>query len=70
MSTHGKSAISSSDRTRTDVKKEIPVNESKSIASKNLEVQNLNNIEKTISKPKVKRRINQKRMSTFVIVIF
>ena len=25
MSTHGKSAISSSDRTRTDVKKEIPV---------------------------------------------
>ena len=29
MSTHGKSAITSSDRTRTDVKKESPVTQSK-----------------------------------------
>ena len=35
MSTHGKSAITSSDRTRTDVKKEIPVNEVKSTVRKN-----------------------------------
>ena len=35
MSTHGKSAISSSDRTRTDVKKESPVNTAKTTANKN-----------------------------------
>ena len=40
MSTHGKSAVSSSDRTRTDVKKEIPVNTVKSTINKNQEVQN------------------------------
>ena len=60
MSTHGKSAISSSDRTRTDVKKEIPANEFKSTESKNLEVKNSNNIEPLL-KPNAKRRINQKR---------
>ena len=61
MSTHGKSAISSSDRTRTDVKKEIPAKELKSTLSKNQEVHNSNNIETTMLKPNVKRRINQKR---------
>ena len=39
MSTHGKSAITSSDRTRTDVKKEISVNEVKSTVRKSDEVQ-------------------------------
>jgi len=61
MSTHGKSAINSSDRTRTDIKKEIPVNEVKPTASKNHEVQNSNNIETKTYKPNVKRRINQKK---------
>ena len=61
MSTHGKSAISSSDRTRTDVKKEIPVNTVKSTISKNQEVQNSHNKEIKTSKPNVKRRIKQKR---------
>ena len=51
----------SSDRTRTDVKKEIPANEFKSTVSKNQEAQNSNNINTTIIKPNVKRRINQKR---------
>ena len=45
MSTHGKSAINSSDRTRTDIKKEIPVNEVKPAAIKNHEVQNSSNLE-------------------------
>ena len=35
MSTHGKSAITSSDRTRTDVKKESPVNTVKTTTNKN-----------------------------------
>ncbi|ABM69894.1 carboxysome assembly protein CsoS2 [Prochlorococcus marinus] len=61
MSTHGKSAITSSDRTRTDVKKESPVNTVKTSTSKNQEVQNLHNTEVKTSKPSVKRRINQKR---------
>ena len=61
MSTHGKSAINSSDRTRTDVKKEIPVNEAKSDSSKNQEFQNSHNTETKTLKPNVKRRINQKR---------
>ena len=61
MSTHGKSAISSSDRTRTDVNKEIPVNEVKPIVVKNQEIQNSNNTETKTLKPNVKRRINQKR---------
>ena len=61
MSTHGKSAITSSDRTRTDVKKESPVNTVKTSTSKNQEVQNSHNTEIKTSKPNVKRRINQKR---------
>merc|ERR1712100_515297 len=61
MSTHGKSAITSSDRTRTDVKKESPVNTVKTSTSKNQEVQNPHNTEIKTSKPNVKRRINQKR---------
>ena len=61
MSTHGKSAITSSDRTRTDVKKEIPVNKIKATTNKNQEVQNSHNTEIKTSKPNVKRRINQKR---------
>ena len=61
MSTHGKSAITSSDRTRTDVKKESPVNTVKTSTSKNQEVQNSHNTEVKTSKPNVKRRINQKR---------
>ena len=44
MSTHGKSAITSSDRTRTDVKKESSVNIVKTTTSKNPEVQNSHNI--------------------------
>ena len=61
MSTHGKSAVASSDRTRTDVKKEIPVKEVKSTAFKNQEIHDSNNIETRTLKPNVKRRINQKR---------
>ena len=61
MSTHGKSAINSSDRTRTEVKKEIPVNTAKSTINKNQEAHNSHNIEIKPSKPNVKRRINQKR---------
>ena len=61
MSTHGKSAITSSDRTRTDVKKEIPVNEVKSTVRKNDEVQLLHNTEIKPLKSNIKRRINQKK---------
>ena len=39
MSTHGKSAITTSDRTRTDVKKESPVNIINSTINKNQESQ-------------------------------
>ncbi len=60
MSTHGKSAVTSSDRTRTDVKKEIPVNEVKSTVRTNDEVQLLHNAEIKPLKP-IKRRINQKK---------
>ena len=55
MSTHGKSAITSSDRTRTDVKKESPVNTVKISTSKNQEVQSSHNTEIQTSKPNVKR---------------
>ena len=61
MSTHGKSAITSSDRTRTDVKKESPVNTVKSTISKSQESQDSISIESKSLKPNVKRRINQKR---------
>ena len=61
MSTHGKSAVSSSDRTRTDVKKETKVKAVKVSKSQSYEVQNTNNTETNTLKPTVKRRINQKR---------
>ena len=61
MSTHGKSAITSSDRTRTEVKKESPVNTVKSTISKNQEIQDSTSTESKSLKPNVKRRINQKR---------
>ncbi|KGF97496.1 carboxysome shell protein CsoS2 [Prochlorococcus marinus str. MIT 9302] len=61
MSTHGKSAIASSDRTRTDFKKEISVNEVKPTVVENQEMKNSNNTETKTLKPNVKRRINQKR---------
>jgi len=61
MSTHGKSAITSSDRTRTDVKKESPVKTVKSTISKNQEIQDSTSTESKSLKPNVKRRINQKR---------
>ena len=61
MSTHGKSAITSSDRTRTDVKKESPVNIVNSTINKNQESQDSTSTESKSLKPSVKRRINQKR---------
>jgi len=61
MSTHGKSAIISSDRTRTDVKKESPLNIVKSTINKNQESQDSTTTESKSLKPNVKRRINQKR---------
>ncbi len=61
MSSHGKSAIASSDRTRTDLKKEIPLNEVKPTAVKNQEIHTSNNTETKTPKPNIKRRINQKR---------
>ncbi len=61
MSTHGKSAIASSDRTRTDFKKEISVNEVKPTVVENQEIKNSNNTETKTLKTNVKRRINQKR---------
>ena len=61
MSTHGKSAITSSDRTRTDVKKESPVNIVNSTINKNQESQDSTSTESKSLKPNVKRRINQKR---------
>ena len=61
MSSHGKSAITSSDRTRTDVKKESPVNIVKSTINKNQESLDLTSTASKSLKPNVKRRINQKR---------
>ena len=61
MSTHGKSAITSSDRTRTDVKKESSVNTAKSTISKNQDSQDSTSTESKSLNPIVKRRINQKR---------
>ena len=54
MSTHGKSAITSSDRTRTDVKKESPVNTVKSTINKNQEIQDSTSTESKSLKPNVK----------------
>ena len=61
MSTHGKSAINSSDRTRTEVKSGIKVNDVKVNIEKNQDVQNTSNIETKPLKSNIKRRINQKR---------
>ena len=61
MSTHGKSAIVSSDRTRTDAKKESPVTVVKSTISKKQESQGSTSTESNSLKPNLKRRINQKR---------
>ena len=56
MSTHGKSAINSTDRTRTELKSEIKVN--KAIST---DVLNTNIQDKKVVKQNIKRRINQKR---------
>tara|TARA_B100000965_G_scaffold182212_1_gene152103 strand:- start:189 stop:2468 length:2280 start_codon:yes stop_codon:yes gene_type:complete len=56
MSTHGKSAINSADRTRTELKSEIKVN--KVISTDDL---NTNVHDNQVVKKNIKRRINQKR---------
>ncbi len=61
MSTHGKSAVSSTDRTRTEIKRKIQVSEVKSTADKNLGLKNSNNSETKVAKTKIKRRVTQKR---------
>ena len=61
MSTHGKSAVSSSDRTRTEVKRKIQVGEVKVTADKNLDLKNSINYETKAVKTKIKRRVTQKR---------
>ena len=61
MSTHGKSAVSSSDRTRTEVKRKIQVSEVKVTADKNPDLKNSNNSETKAAKTKIKRRVTQKR---------
>ncbi|MDC3118306.1 CsoS2 family carboxysome shell protein [Prochlorococcus sp. AH-716-K03] len=62
MSSHGKSAINSSDRTRTEVKSSIQVN--KVISSKKTqssEEHNTGNQNTSVVKANIKRRVNQKR---------
>jgi len=61
MSTHGKSAVSSTDRTRTEIKRKIQVKEVKLTADKNPELKNSNNSETKVAKTKIKRRVTQKR---------
>jgi len=61
MSTHGKSAISSSDRTRTEANKEIQVNEIKKTLDKNPDLSNSGNSENKVLNTKIKRRVTQKR---------
>jgi len=61
MSTHGKSAINSSDRTRTEIRTETNVDNIKSTVEKNNEVQISNNTVNKVVKTNIKRRINQKR---------
>merc|ERR1712100_208020 len=61
MSTHGKSAITSSDRTRTDVKKESPVKTVESTIGKNQEIKDSTITETKSIKSNIKRRIKQKR---------
>ena len=61
MSTHGKSAISSSDRTRTEVNKKIQVNETKVTPDKKPDLPNSGNSDNKVIDTKIKRRVNQKR---------
>ena len=61
MSTHGKSAVSSTDRTRTEIKRKIQVSEVKLTVDKNPELKNSNNSETKFAKTKIKRRVTQKR---------
>ena len=61
MSTHGKSAISSSDRTRTEVNKKIQVNEIKITPDKSPDLSNFGNSENKVLNTKIKRRVTQKR---------
>ena len=61
MSTHGKSAISSSDRTRTEANKKIQVNEIKITPDKNPDFSNSGNSENKVLNTKIKRRVTQKR---------
>ena len=61
MSTHGKSAISSSDRTRTEANKKIQVNEIKITPDKSTDLSNSVNSENKVLNTKIKRRVTQKR---------
>ena len=61
MSTHGKSAVKSADRTRNEIKRKIQVSEVKLTADKNPELKNSNNSETKVAKTKIKRRVTQKR---------
>jgi len=61
MSTHGKSAISSSDRTRTEANKNIQVNEIKITPDKSPDLSNSGNSENKVLNTKIKRRVTQKR---------
>ena len=61
MSTHGKSAISSSDRTRTEANKKIQVNEIKITSDKSPDLSNSGNSENKVLNTKIKRRVIQKR---------
>jgi len=61
MSTHGKSAISSSDRTRTEANKKIQVNEIKITPDKSPDLSNSGNSENKVLNTKIKRRVTQKR---------
>ena len=61
MSTHGKSAISSSDRTRTEVNKKIQVNEIKVTPDKKPDLPNAGNSDNKVINTKIKRRVTQKR---------
>ena len=62
MSSHGKSAIKTSDRTRTEVKSEIQLDGV--ISSKKVQISEASNTniqDNHVVKPNIKRRINQKR---------
>ena len=61
MSTHGKSAINSSDRTRTEANKKIQVNEIKITPDKSPDLSNSVNSENKVLNTKIKRRVTQKR---------